>query len=213
MIDRNVIVYDSGSGGMFLGYTLTGITSYRVTESNEYLPCCDELDNVFSVHDKQINHFNGLTTTHPYEVDALIKLAKELELSINLIAITFGTQPNDLKCKFFVALIFEIKKRVHTGDDSILTDLHTDSLYASVVRKDREPIFLSPRGMRWDHKVDYKKLFADRDIDEITRLIKLTNQNVSPEIMQKKIEDYTHENCKIITKYAPHMENYFEQGH
>ena len=213
MIDRNVIVYDSGAGGMFLGYNLTGDDSYIVTETNEYLPNNNKTDNVFSLNDKQINHFNGLTTTHPYEVDALIKLAKELELSVRFTAITFGTQLNDVKCKFFVTLLFEIKKRIHTGDDSILTDFCTDSIYASVVRNDREPIFLSPNGIKWDHKIDYKKLFAERNIDEITRLIKLTNQNVPPEIMQKKLEVYTHQNCKMITKFAPHMENYFEQGY
>lgn len=213
MIDRNVIVYDSGAGGMFLGYNLTGTNSYKVTESNEYLPDGTETDNVFSISDDQINHFNGLTTTHPYEVDALIKVANRLKLSVSFTAITFGTEPNDLRCKFFVALIFEIKHRIHTGDNTLLNDTHTDQLYASVVRKDRDPIFLSPNGMKWDHTIDYKKLFAARDIDEITRLIKITNQNVSPEIMQKKIEDYTMQNCAIITKYAPHMENYFEQGY
>lgn len=209
MIDRNVIVYDSGAGGMFLGYNLTGTTSYRVTDSNEWLPDGTELDNVFSVDDENINHFNGLTTTHPYEVDDLIRVAKQLELSINLIAITFGNEPNDVKCKFFVALIFEIKHRIHSGDDSILTDYHTDTLYASVVRKDKEPIFLSPHGIKWNHTIDYKKLFAERDIDEITRLLKLTGQNISPVIMQEKLKDYTEKNCAIITKYAPHMENYF----
>lgn len=213
MIDRNVIVYDSGAGGMFLGYNLTGTNSYKVTESNEYLPDGTETDNVFSISDDQINHFNGLTTTHPYEVDALIKVANRLKLSVSFTAITFGIEPNDLRCKFFVALIFEIKHRIHTGDNTLLNDTHTDQLYASVVRKDRDPIFLSPNGMKWDHTIDYKKLFANRDIDEITRLIKITNQNVSPEIMQKKIEDYTMQNCAIITKYAPHMENYFEQGY
>ena len=110
-------------------------------------------------------------------------------------------------------MIFEIKHRIHTGNNTRLDNKFTDTLYTSVVDKDMKPIFLSPNGIKWDHKVDYKKLFADRDIDEITRLIKITNQNVSPEIMQKKIEDYTNENCKIITKYAPHMENYFEQGY
>ncbi len=213
MIDRNVIVYDSGAGGMFLGYNLTGTNSYKVTESNEYLPDGTETDNVFSISDDQINHFNGLTTTHPYEVDALIKVANQLKLSVSFTAITFGTEPSDLRCKFFVALIFEIKHRIHTGDKTLLDDIHTDQLYASVVRKDRDPIFLSPNGMKWDHTIDYKKLFADRDIDEITRLIKITNQNVSPEIMQKKLEDYTRQNCAVITKYAPHMENYFEQGY
>ena len=213
MIDRNVIVYDSGAGGMFLGYNLTGDDSYIVTETNEYLPDSNKTDNVFSLNDKQINHFNGLTTTHPYEVDDLIRVAKQLELSVRFTAITFGNKPNDVKCKFFVALIFEIKHRLHTGDDSILTDFHTDSMYASVVRNDREPIFLSPNGIKWDHKIDYKKLFAERNIDEITRLIKLTNQNIPPEIMQKKLEVYTHQNCKMITKFAPHMENYFEQGY
>lgn len=209
MIDRNVIVYDSGAGGMFLGYNLTGTTSYRVTDSNEWLSDGTELDNVFSVNDENINHFNGLTTTHPYEVDDLIRVAKQLELSINLVAITFGNEPNDVKCKFFVALIFEIKHRLHTGDDSILTDFHTDTLYASVVRKDKEPIFLSPRGIKWNDTVDYKKLFAERDIDEITKLIKITGQNISPVIMQKKLKDYTNKNCDMITRYAPHMENYF----
>lgn len=209
MIDRNVIVYDSGAGGMFLGYNLTGTTSYRVTDSNEWLSDGTELDNVFSVNDENINHFNGLTTTHPYEVDDLIRVAKQLELSINLVAITFGNEPNDVKCKFFVALIFEIKHRIHTGDDSILTDFHTDTLYASVVRKDKEPIFLSPRGIKWNDTVDYKKLFAERDIDEITKLIKITGQNISPVIMQKKLKDYTNKNCDMITRYAPHMENYF----
>ena len=209
MIDRNVIVYDSGAGGMFLGYNLTGTTSYRVTNSNEWLSDGTELDNVFSVNDENINHFNGLTTTHPYEVDDLIRVAKQLELSINLIAITFGNEPNDVKCKFFVALIFEIKHRIHTGDDSILTDFHTDTLYASVVRRDKEPIFLSPRGIKWNDTVDYKKLFAERDIDEITKLIKITGQNISPVIMQKKLKDYTNKNCDMITRYAPHMENYF----
>lgn len=209
MIDRNVIVYDSGAGGMFLGYNLTGTTSYRVTDSNEWLPDGTELDNVFSAHDEKINHFNGLTTTHPYEVDDLIRVAKQLELSINLIAITFGNEPNDVKCKFFVALIFEIKHRIHTGDDSILTDFHIDTLYASVVRKDKEPIFLSPCGIKWNDTVDYKKLFAERDIDEITKLIKITGQNISPVIMQKKLKDYTEKNCDMITRYAPQMENYF----
>lgn len=209
MTHRNVIVYDSGAGGMFLGYNLTGTTSYRVTDTNEYLPDGSETDNVFSLNDKQINHFNGLTTTHPYEVDSLIKLAKQLKLSVNLIALTFGNEPNDLKCKFFVALIFEIKHRIYTGKNFILDDRYTDSLYASVVRKDREPIFLSPTGIKWNHTIDYKKLFAERNIDEITRLIKLTGQNVSPEFMKKKLEDYTIKNCEMITEYAPHMESYF----
>ena len=69
------------------------------------------------------------------------------------------------------------------------------------------------RIIRLRKKKNYKKLFAERNIDEITRLIKLTNQNVPPEIMQKKLEVYTHQNCKMITKFAPHMENYFEQGY
>jgi hypothetical protein len=213
MIDRNVIVYDSGAGGMFLGYHLTGNDSYIVTESNEYLPDNDKTDNVFSLNDKQINHFNGLTTTHPYEVDSLIKVAKQLELSVSFTAITFGNEPNDIRYKFFVSLIFEIKHRIHTGNNTRLDNKFTDTLFTSVVDKDMKPIFLSSNGIRWNHTIDYKKLFVDCDIDEITRLIKITNQNVSPEIMQKKLKVYTQENCAIITKFAPHMENYFEQGY
>ena len=207
MIDRNVIVYDSGAGGMFLGYSLAQSSSYIVTDTNEYLPDGTEEDNMFSVGDQQINHFNGLTTTHPYEVEDLKRTAKKLDLSFKLIAIILGDDELDMRCRFFLSLLFEIKHRIQTGVNFELTQDITDGFFRQVQGGERN--FLSPLGSKWDATIKYKKLFADFDLDEITRLISLTEQNIKPERMRTLIQDYTIKNIEQVEKYAPHLKGYF----
>ena len=52
-------------------------------------------------------------------------------------------------------------------------------------------------------------MFADFDLDEITRLISLTEQNIKPERMRTLMQDYTIKNIEQVEKYAPHLKGYF----
>lgn len=211
-VDRNVIVYDSGAGGMFLFHSMTGEDTMYVTEFNEYLPddSKSKIDGVYSIGDIKIQDKNNLTTCHPYEVNGLKKLAKELGLHVKFTAITFGTTQLDIKCKFYIEVLFEIKKRNWVNQDNLISRDWTNRVLESIAKK--EKIFLQANDWSWDYTVDYKKLFADADLDEVTNLIKYTNQSVEPVELQRKIRYYTQKNIEVIYKWAPHLEGYFQNG-
>ena len=206
---RNVLVYDSGTVGAFLSYALTNNHAYRVTAVNEYMHDYDTgiRDAAFAETDKYINHFNGLTITHPNDLENLKRVATSLGLSLNYIGLTLGNSELDIKYKFFVELLLEIKHRRHTKVGDNLTKFDTDGMYTGI--RTSTCSFLSPNNSRCNAVVDYKKLFIDTDLVEIKKLINLTGQYTDPTKLQKLIQEYTAKNIELVNKYAPEWENYF----
>jgi len=204
----NAIVYDSGTGGMFLGCKLSGSKDYELTLSNEYLSTSHS-DWVYSKGDPKINTRNGITTTHPHELYSFKRKVKKEKATATTIGITFD--PDDTSAKIYAAILFEIKHRIHSSIESPVGEDWLDNLVESInchwrTFMNNTDIINLGGGVKeasYDKTIDFRKLYIDADIQEIVKLITYTQSTVDSEWMKQEIITYTNNNMKLIDKWAP----------
>lgn len=174
-------MFSPGAGGAFLTHVLRGEMIYNLTALSDEYTGLDGLCK-FRKTDNTLNSLNNLITINGWDLEDFISYADARNIQFDLVALNF----NNPWMSMFGRRVLELK---HDTSEFPRYSVEGFEVANEMYSKYENLICC---------KLDYEKIFVDRDTKELQNLIDWTYSNISMKALKRILTTYTDLHIKLV---------------